>query len=206
MVNLFFFMIMVSFYHYGHSFPRRLYQLCRAENKKPCEFLGLPEDFVYIEGHGGLTLERVLDDPDHYLSRMVGREIDVLSVDLGSNDLCEHKDAPSDVLDKVYKFLDVLDEKDIKPKFIVFLSVIQRSKMWPNHVTLSTYCNRVRTFNRMLAKAFKENPTIIVWSQHKVNLPKYLVDGTHLTEEGTAILIKTIRHMFATLSNMVKEL
>lgn len=192
--------------HYGHSFPRRLYSTCIERKISPTQLIGLEADKLYIYGYGGLHYDYIFDDPARYLGRLVDRHIDILSVDLGSNDLCDKDNSPAIVVDKAKRFLDLLDEWNIRPTVVSFISVLQRKGLQArrNQVELNTYNHRVHKFNQKLGKELNSSfPRVQVWHQTKVNHQRYLVDGCHLTPEGNAKHLAFLKHMYASIGHEI---
>ena len=112
---------------------------------------------IFVEGHPGLTYGRIFDSLPHYLAKMKTRPIDILLIDVGTNDLCHPDNLPEIVVDQALKFLDELRSNHIKPKRILFLSVTKRSVISrPGQVTCSTFNHRVKDFNRLLNEQLRE--------------------------------------------------
>lgn len=171
---------------FGHSFPARLARYIRNQQKQVSDFLGLgPEYSVVIDGHPGLTYARAIGSFNHYTQRMKRVAVDILLIDLGTNDLCDMLTTPGEVVKRATRFLNLLTENGISPKHVVFLSVIQRSVITRRgQVAVSTFNHRVRRFNSILSHALSDYPNASMYAQRRINHPKFLVDGCHLTPEG----------------------
>ena len=184
-------------YIFGHSFPSRFAREARARHLSCREMLELTDKHdVLVEGHPGLTYDRMVASADHYLRKMKAVEkIDLLCIDMGTNDLCSLDSTPKGVVDNTLRFLDMLGARGITAQRIIFMSVIQRSVISrPNQVSVKTFNHRVRRFNSTLSRALKSRtPGVCLVPQTKVNYPKYLVDGCHLTVEGMNKYIRQIR-------------
>lgn len=184
-------------YIFGHSFPARLAREARSRHLSYRELLDLSDIHdVLVEGHPGLTYDRIFSSANHYLEKMKATgKIDLLCIDMGTNDLCYLDSTPRVVVENTLRFLDMLSARGIDARRIVFMSVIQRSVMnRRNQVTVQNFNHRVRRFNSMLKRALKgRSPGACLVPQNKVNFPKYLVDGCHLTMEGMNKYIRQIR-------------
>ena len=92
------------------------------------QFVGVPADIrLGIIGYSGLTYDKVLNNPNRYLSRLKEEPANILCVDIGTNDLCGKGNPPSGVVQKTKRFLYKLFSEGIRPRQIVLFSVIQRS-------------------------------------------------------------------------------
>ena len=193
-----------SCYHFGHSFPRRLYKYIQSTGHPPSTVLELPSgSSIFIDGYSGLSLQKVLSNPDCYLARLndyLSRStIDILSVDIGTNDLCAPEVTVSVLIGYVIEFIELLVSRKIRPKLLVFFSIIQRTRMTRSgQVNLQCFNHRAKQFNRFLGQALEQFPWVRMFSQNKINFPKYLnaEDGCHLTTTGMMKYIKGIRKMF----------
>ena len=178
----------VSVVLFGHSFPARFLRHVREQNSDTSvsSVLGLDDRYsVFVDGHPGLTYARVLDSLPHYVRRMKEKSVDLLIIDLGTNDLCNHENTPETVVQMALKFIDSLVPQGVTPQHIVFLSVIQRSAISRRgQVACSTFNHRVRRYNLMLSRALEGHPNAKTYAQRRINHPKYLVDGCHLNQEG----------------------
>ena len=186
-----FIMSTLRFHHFGHSFPKRLFRYLQDARQNLLDLVDLPDGCeCFLDGYSGLTFNKLNSDPHTYLQRILTRNaqkpIDVLSIDVGTNDLCHPDVTVSVLVDEVIQFLDVLTRFEIRPKFIVFFSVIQRTTITrTGQVSLQCFNHRVKKFNKRLCKVLKpRNPHVAMFSQSAINLPKFIVDGCHLTEEG----------------------
>lgn len=183
-------------YIFGHSFPTRFLREVHARQSSVNDVLGVTGSYnVVVDGHPGLTYGRIFRSPDHYFGKMaVCAKIDLLLVDMGTNDISARDSPPHVVVDNTLKFLDMLAERGIRPGCTVFLSVIQRSCLnRRNQVPVRTFNHRVRRFNSLLDRAFGQRPGICLYSQSRLNHPRYLADGCHLNAEGMNKYISQIR-------------
>ena len=181
---------------FGHSFPRRLCKEAQKCDIRVEQLIGLPEGFsVEIDGYSGLTFDKVLENPRMYLRGLKARTVDILCVDLGTNDLCSRKNTPSVVVQRCVEFLDLLRMEDIRPKRIVMLSVIQRAGTnRPGQVSVATFNHRARRFNLLLKRALEVgHPSVEAFVQKRINHPKWLKDGCHLSEDGMRMYCKGLR-------------
>lgn len=80
------------------------------------------------------------------------------------------------------------------PKCVVFLSVIRRTRITRlGPVELRTFNHRVRRYNVLLStKISSLYRNVLVMSQSKINLPKYIADGCHVTEDGMKKYVQNI--------------
>lgn len=171
---------------FGHSFLSRLSREAQREHRSVRDFIGVPDRCsLFVEGHPGLTYQRLFSNADHYLKEMMKKQIDILILDMGTNDLCNPEVTPARLVQNNIQLLNLLETRGINPQCIVILSIIQRSKISrTGQVDLTTFNHRVRRFNSMISRDLKEFPRANIYAQRRVNYPKYLVDGCHLTREG----------------------
>ena len=111
-----------SVFIYGHSFSARLASEARGRRMSIGNLLGVAErNNVVIESHPGLTYARIFSNPEHYFHKLQAQgRIDLLCVDMGTNDLCSTASQPSMVVRDTLTFLDTLQERRIFPKRVVF--------------------------------------------------------------------------------------
>ena len=190
----------IKCYHFGHSFVTRLSRTIEPSGQSIFSYLGLSESFnVVLQGFSGLTFDKVLSNPDRFLQQLQTQtNIDILSVDLGSNDLCHPLNTVSVTIGKVREFLQLLKERGIQPKVIVFLSVLLRTAITrTGMVDLPTFVHRARKFNRELSNEFRimELQNVFMFSQSRLNQPKYIDDGCHLTSTGVAMYAKNLKRL-----------
>jgi lysophospholipase L1-like esterase len=163
---------------------------------------------VILDGYSGLTLDKVLAQPEHYLLRLKQQpRIDILSIDIGSNDLAFPNNTVSVTIAEVRDFLQLLQDQRIQPKIMVFLSVIRRTVITRrNNVKVSTFVHRAAKFNRELAHEFNVmgmGDKLFVFSQAKLNFPKYIADGVHLNKEGLHIYSKNLKRLYLQYSRLL---
>lgn len=180
---------------FGHSFPARLLRRAREEGVEVSGLMNLNDHFdIFVEGHSGLTYDRIFSSIPHYFAKMRSKSIDILLLDLGTNDLCHVDNCAEVVVEQSLRFLSELKSNHIIPKRTIFLSVIKRSIITrPGQVTVSTFNHRVKDFNRRLSEQLDKLETVEMYSQRRVNNPKYLVDGCHLTADGMIKYCRGIR-------------
>ena len=88
-----------------------------------------------------------------------------------------------------------MKERGIQPKVVVFLSVLLRTVITrTGMVDLPTFVHRARKFNRELSNEFRimELQNVFMFSQSRLNQPKYIDDGCHLTSTGVAMYLKRL--------------
>ena len=164
------------------------------------QFVGVPEDIrLGIIGYPGLTYDKVLNNPDRYLSRLKEEPADILCIDIGTNDLCGKENPPSVVVQKTKRFLDKLFSEGIRPRQIVLFSVIQRSVISrPGQVPLSQFNHRAKRYNAMLTRALEAGyPYARMYAQRRINFLEYLSDGCHLNHEGIKMYCRGIKEVLA---------
>ena len=195
-------MVVTCFHHFGHSFPARLLDHIRSQEKSIPEMIPLPSSSrMFIDGYSGLTYNKVLMDPDRYLRKLrIARDhggVDVLSVDLGTNDLCSPTVTVSVLVQTVLDFIKLIEQEGLRPKYLVFFSVLQRSVITRrNQVSVRCFNHKAKKFNKRLSDALATSyPWASVFAQDRVNLPKYLQDGCHLTPSGMAIYSNSLSRM-----------
>ena len=139
----------ISVVLFGHSFPARLLRHVREQQNATSvsSLLGLDEKYtVFVDGHSGLTYGRLLGSLPHYVGKMKEKSVDILVVDLGTNDLCSQENTPEKVVQMALGFIDSLNPRGVTPRCTVFLSVIQRSVISRRgQVACSTFNHRART-------------------------------------------------------------
>ena len=174
-------------YLFGHSFPARLERLARDRSVSAeclcCLPLGM---FLRVRGFSGLTFSRVLADPNRYLQCLTREPIRTLCIDLGTNDLCNERNRPSDVVQQAIDLLGVLHRMGVRPRRIIFFSVIQRSSInRPGQISIRTFNHRVRRYNSYLSRALRSGyPNVGMYMQRRISHPRHLVDGCHLSERA----------------------
>lgn len=197
-----------SIYIYGHSFPARFLAEARRCHMSVAELLGISQDYnVYVEGHPGLSYDRIFNSPDHYFQRLQAQPtIHLLCIDMGTNDLSNTHLTPSVVVSNTLRFLDALQERGIQPRRIVFLSVIQRSRLnRPNQVSLQNFNHRARRFNRSLNRALVGRNGVCLCPQRRINHPRHMVDGCHLSADGMVKYVYQLRWLILHYSAMVQS-
>ena len=86
----------------------------------------------------------------------------------------------------------------IRPLGLVFLSVLLRTAITRTvMVDLPTFINRARKFNRELSNEFRimELQNVFMFLQSRLNQPKYIDDGCHLTSAGVAMYAKNLKRL-----------
>ena len=191
-----------TFYHFGHSFPRRLYNNLQSSHHSVEEALNLPESCsIQIEGHSGLTVRKLLENPERYISNLrryhSSHPIDVLSIDIGTNDLCDPACTVVMLLESIVQLIKLLLHQGVRPKFLIFMSIIQRTSITrQNQVSVNCFNHRAKKFNRSLKVVVNSYSWISTFHQNKVNFPKYICsDGCHLTPEGLNKYGRSLRQL-----------
>ena len=183
-------------YLFGHSFVKRLERRAREGHQSVEDLLELTGEVnLLVEGHPGLSYDRLLSRVDFYCRKLSSIPIDVLVLDLGTNDLCLPEVTPEVLVQKSFEFLDLLEGKGVLPHKVVFLSVIQRSRITRSgHIAVSTFNHRSKRFNSLLGRRLKsERHNVYLYTQKRINYPKYLCDGCHLNSEGMTKYAKGLR-------------
>ena len=189
--------MVIECYHFGHSFAARLFSAIKDSSQSTTEFLGLPDPYhVYVDGYSGLTFDRIFENPSKYLVKIRSRSPDILSVDIGTNDLCDPNNSVSCMISKVRRFLALLKQWCILPRTIVFCSVLQRRAVRSGQVSLKTFNHRAKRFNRQLGHEIKTINGVYFHPQARISLPKYLIDGVHLTSKGIAMYSMNLKRLF----------
>lgn len=174
-------------YLFGHSFPARLSRMAQNRAVSVEELVRLPTGmYLRVRGFSGLTFARVLADPNRYLQCLTREPIHTLCIDLGTNDLCNEENSPRVVVQRAIALLDQLERMNIRPRNIVYFTVIQRSSISrPRQVSVRTFNHRVRRYNLQLSRALRAGyPRVCLYTQRHINHPNHLVDGCHLTERA----------------------
>ena len=133
-----------------------------------------------------MTYDRVFGNARHYLGEVLSKPVDLLILDMGTNDLCNQTGTPETVVGRAIEFLSQICAGENGPRQIRILSVLQRSKInRRGQVTVPTFSHRVKKFNSQLAlKVESLFSHVRMYPQRRLNRPKYPVDGCHLNEEG----------------------
>ena len=139
------------------------------------------------QGVSGGTFHRLLTSPGDLLRRFeaITRVLDLLVVDLGTNDLCPQDASPGLVVDSALALVEQLHQSNRSPSTIVFMSVIQRTSKG-RHLAVSVRCfnRRAKAFNAKLAARFQFLSGVYFYTQ-PINHPRFICsDGCHLTDEG----------------------
>ena len=191
-----------KFHLFGHSFPKRLFWYIRGTDQTTESMVNSPDCCnLYLDGYSGLTYTKIFSDPDRFLSRLKRNNtleaIDVLIVDMGTNELCDPRVTVSDIVRSVLSFIRLLTSEGIRPKFIVHLSVLQRTYInRPNQVSVACFNHRARKFNRILSKELKSKFTnVFMFPQNRINFPRYCEDGVHFNAEGRRKYCLTLRRL-----------
>ena len=85
----------------------------------------------------------------------------------------------------------------IRPKYLVFLSIIQRTKIsCPNQVSVQNFRHKMKRFNRSIKDILASYPWASSFSEAKFNFPKYLKDdGCHPNSQGMSRYISIIHSL-----------
>lgn len=190
---------------YGHSFPVKLRELCHRRGVSAEQLFQRQFDLVDLKGHPGLFYDRIFDSCDHYLAPLLNHNLDILCIDLGANDLCFHNVTPS----TLEHFLWMLQTYRIRPRIIVFLTVLKRTYLghYPGQISdLQMYNARVTEFNQLLRTAMApKGPTVQVWSQEAINRAPFL-DGCHLTRAGELQQVRGLIDMMNTMGQLLNRM
>ena len=146
------------------------------------------------QGVSGGTFHRLFTSPGDLLLRLetITRVLDLLVVDLGTNDLCPQDASPGLVVDSALALVELLRQSNRNPTTIVFMSVIQRTSK-SRHLADSFRCfnRRAKAFNAKLAARVCQVFTSILDKPvrclllYSINHPQFICsDGCHLTDEG----------------------
>ena len=109
-----------------------------------------------LQAHGvsGGSFHQLLASPGDLLRRLndIPRVLDLLVVDLGTNDLCPQDAPPGLVVDSAPALVELLRQSNRSPTTIEFMSVIQRTSKG-RHLAVSLRCfnHRAKAFNAKLA-------------------------------------------------------
>ena len=194
---------------FGHSFPACLTRRCQRIGNSVMELLNLSEDTcdITVRGHSGLTFSRVLLNPERYLREICRNTVHVLVLDLGTNDLCNMDGEADVVVDRAIRFLDLLLARPDGPRHVEFLSVIQRSKITrAGQVSVTTFNRRSRQYNARLGRVISLDYTRAhLYTQRKLNYPKYLIDGCHPNEEGMVKYCRGLREVIIRTKSKVLQ-
>ena len=134
------------------------------------EVLRLPVEIsCTVHGFPSLTLQKIFDKPDYYLQPLKSNSFDVISVDIGTNDLCDPSITSSELLNLIHHFIELLTQNWIQPKHLVFSSIIQRKKISrQNQVSLNNFNHRIK-FNQSFSDVFKSILCVSLFPQTVLN-------------------------------------
>ena len=112
---------------FGHSFVSRLSREARKRRRTTLDFVSL-SGFCKLssDGYPGLTYmyNKVFENPAFYLRNLKREPIDILIIDMGTNDLCDLTITPSVLVSKVLQFLDLLRDQGVKFQSVVIFTII----------------------------------------------------------------------------------
>ena len=108
---------------------------------------------VHAHYSGGGTFARLLARPGPLLDKLRAiPQLDILVVDLGTNDLCPEDAAVSSVVGEALELLELLRRHHLLPQQVVFLTVVLRtSRGCRRGVPATTFNHRAKAFNVRLA-------------------------------------------------------
>ena len=190
-------------YLLGHSFVDRYRRRATQGKQSMGQATGLASE-CQVQAHAvsGGTFLKLLASPGDLLCRLeeIPRVLDMVVIDLGTNDLCSQDASPGLVVDSAVALVELLRRSNRSPTTIVFLSVIQRTSKG-RYVAVSLRCfnRRVKAFNAKLAARIQFMPRVYLYTQ-QINHPRFIChDGCHLTEEGVqkygeGIRMAVLRH------------
>ena len=175
-------------YLLGHSFVDR-YKRRAAQNRQSMgQATGLARE-CQLQAHGvsGGIIHQLLASPGDLLRRLndIPWVLDLLVVNLGTNDVCPQDASPGLVVDSAVALVELLRRSNRSPTTIVFMSVIQRTSRG-RHLTVSLRCfnRQAKAFNAKLAARIQFMPRVYLYTQ-QINHPRFICyDGCHLTDEG----------------------
>ena len=175
-------------YLLGHSFVERYRRRAAHDGQTVGQATGLARECqLQTQGMSGGTFHRLLTSPGDLLRRLetITCVLDLVVVDLGTNDLCPQDASPGLVVDSALALVELLRQSNRSPTTIVFLSVIQRtSKGRHLAVSVRRFNRRAKAFNAKLAARVQFLPGVYFYSQ-PINHPRFICsDGCHLTDEG----------------------
>lgn len=179
---------------FGHSFVKRL------RHQRGYFDIELSRGTYSIKclGEGGLTIGRVLRDPQRYLNQLREASPKVLILDLGTNDLCSRENSPEAVHVSMCKLVKEFSSWGITPEVVVFLPVLPRtSGMRSYQVSLEEFNERVQCFNELLECSTFTEDRWWLWRHRSLRNPSFILDGVHLNQLG-------MMHYEKTLSRLVK--
>ena len=171
---------------FGHSFVSRLSREARRRQRSVLDLVGLPEGCrLSVQGHPGLTYDRIFTNLGFYLRILKREPIGTLVVDMGTNDLCDVRITPSVLVSKVLRFLDLLRTQGVQFQSVVFLTIIERSRVSrPGQVDVSTFNRQARRFNAAIANRLQDVEGAYCHCQHRISRKQHLSDGIHLDRDG----------------------
>jgi lysophospholipase L1-like esterase len=194
-----------KFHLFGHSFPKRLFKYIRETDQTVTGVVNPPDSCeLFLDGNSGLTYAKISSEPNRFLSRIRRNNgtqaIDVLIIDMGTNELCDPEVTVPEVVQSALSLIDQLQHEDIRPKFIVHLSVIQRTYITrPNQVSVTCFNRRAKKFNRILSQECNTKfDNVFMFAQNRINFPRYCGDGVHFNAEGRRKYCLSLRRLMTT--------
>lgn len=160
--------------------------------------LELGVDFEF-QGHGGLTLERLLKKWSHYSHKLVARQpVDMLLLTIGGNDLAKIGRTASLVRDDLK---ELLDRVNLMTREVCVMAVCERvpglCKIREGQCDIKTFNHKVHKFNKLLGRLVRDqhklwpvdvNDTERRWlytsTISSALWPVISADGVHLDSNG----------------------
>ena len=177
---------------FGHSFVKRAFGPGRSTTSICVD----GEDVILDSfGEGGLTLDRVLQNPSRYIGMMKIIGPRILILDLGTNDLCSAE--PTTVLRNFRIFFAELRRAGVAPTAIFLLPVLPRTKAYAGAaLSLSEFNLRVERLNKLLFEESLHTDMLFVWEHRSLSdAPHHIFDGVHLDERGRELYRRTLRRI-----------
>ncbi|CAC5358514.1 unnamed protein product [Mytilus coruscus] len=182
----------------GHSFIKRLYKdILNRWKPNLVQHLNLRHAGVQVRflGFPGGNIDRLLEDEQNRLRQeMIRFPPDIVVLQIGGNDLDSKKIDMSVYMEKVSRFIGILQTTYLVKKVVVceiFPRLFLRAKTCP-----IVYHHGKYLIDQYFYLSLADQPSVSFW-HHKSRLTAqeklFMSDGVHLNVEGTRRFFKSLR-------------
>ena len=181
----------------GHSFITRFKQFIRENNEHYSFSLNLsPQEFmVQYSGRPGGKVHHLWSDEN-----ITDFEPEIIILQCGSNDLCDHTVSPMDLRDKLIEYIHHLFNTCNVQRVIVMqiLHRLEPEQHVRHRVDIEWFNNRVDTFNHLISDSLGHIP-LAYFAKHRGLCDHHVLyqamhkDGIHLNSSGYPKYFRNIR-------------